>query len=130
MVSRPSLLLFGLLGACATPQGNEPADELAYRCSDLVAIGRIVTVSSTSIADPAPLPNWNGLQQLEIRIKRVVRGSEARRFVPASVISHAQIRSDRDFLVILSPDAAGRYALEAAAPWDQKPRPRAAEPCS
>ena len=130
MHSRLSLLLACFLGACATVDTGELANKLRYRCNDLVVIGRVATLSSKGIPDSDFLPNWESRYQLQVRIKRVVRGSERRSVVPAIGISHGQIRADRDFLAVLRPTDAGTYYLETAALWDVRTRPRLLEPCS
>lgn len=65
---------------------------------------------------------------LRIHIRRVVRGNEHRRVVPAVATAHAQIRNDRDFLMVLTPDQTGGYALATASLW--RNRPALSEPCS
>lgn len=122
-----------LLAGCATIGAAEPATELAYSCDDLVVIGRVRTLSSEGVPNPPNsdfLPNWNSRNQLQVRIKRILRGSEPRRVVPASHIVHGQMRDDRDFLMVLKPTAGGAYQLETAALWNERPRPRLFEPCS
>lgn len=130
MAYRFWIFLVALLGGCATVDTGEPANELAYGCKDLVVIGRIATLSGTSIPDADPLPNWRSEWQLQVKIKRVIRGSERRLVVPAVGLSHAQIRDDRDFLAVLRPIEGGAYSLETAALWYDGPRPRLIEPCS
>ncbi len=122
--------LICLLWGCATLDRSEPANELAYGCRDLVVIGRIITLDGTSIPNADPLPNWQSQWHLAVKIKRVVRGTEQRAFVPAAGTSHGQIRDDRDFLAVLHPIDDGAYNLEAAALWQVRPRPGLAEACS
>lgn len=50
--------------------------------------------------------------------------------IPATAISHAQIRDDRDFLIVLQSKEGGDSNLEATALWKVMPRPILAEPCS
>jgi hypothetical protein len=125
------ILLASLVAGCGTLDSRRPASELSYGCNELVVIGRIVTLGGTTIPDTdASLPNWRSEWQLSIEIKRVIRGAERRAIVPATGVSHAQIRNDRDFLVVLHPFEGGAYSLETAALWDIGPRPRLIEPCS
>jgi hypothetical protein len=119
-----------VIGGCSTLNA-EPPNELPYGCNELVVIGQIATLGEESISDAdASLPNWRSEWQLSIKIKRIVRGVEQRSVVPATGISHAQIRGDRDFLVVLRPVDGGTYALETATLWDVRPRSRLTEPCS
>jgi hypothetical protein len=130
MISRLSLLIACLVGACATVHADEPANELEYSCKDLVVIGRVVTLSSEGIPDSDFLPNWQSRNKLEVRIKRVVRGSERRNVVPAIGIHHGKLRDDLDFLAVLRPTETGVYRFETAAVWNERPHPRLVEPCS
>ncbi len=42
--------------------------------------------------------------RLQIHVKRVVRGTgRAGEVIPVKAISHAEIRNDRDFLIVLRP---------------------------
>ena len=125
------ILLASLVAGCGTLDSRRPANELSYGCNELVVIGRIVTLGGTTIPDTdASLPNWRSQWQLSVEIKRVIRGAERRPTVPTTGVSHAQIRNDRDFLVVLHPIEGGAYSLETAALWDIRPRPRLIEPCS
>lgn len=86
-------LMASALSSCATVNGGEAGGPVLYGCSDLVVVGRISTTSGYRIPDnDAVFPNWRSRWQLRVQIKRVIRGSETRRIVPATAISHAQIR--------------------------------------
>ena len=130
MLSRFSLLAVCVVGGCATNRAYEPAQKLDYRCGDLVVIGRVTALGASIIPDPAPIPNWQSRWQLQVQIKRVIRGSERRSVVPATGVSHARIRDDLDFLAVLHPAEGGGYFLETAAIWDMARHPKLAEPCS
>ena len=130
MFSRLPVLFVGCVVGCTAIDIEQPADNLPYRCSDLVVVGRVVTLSGESIAEPTPLPNWESKWQLLVSIKRLVRGSELRAVIPATAISHSTIRSDRDFLVVLTPAEGGGYVLTTAALWNVTPSPRLAKSCS
>src|SRR5688500_11790799 len=102
------MLLASLVAGCSSLASRGPASELSYGCNELVVIGRIVTLNGTTIRDTdASLPNWRSEWQLSIEIRRVIRGTERRSIVPATGLSHAQIRNDRDFLVVLQPMEGG-----------------------
>lgn len=132
MASVVRIFLLASLAGCVTMQDHERRDSFEYGCRDLVVIGRIMTVGSEPIEEPADpesltISNWRSKYQLQIHIKRVIRGIEPSKIVPANVVSHSQIRDDRDFLIVLSPNAAGGYSLEAANLWEFRPALR--EPC-
>ena len=121
MAMRSNFWLFLLCSStgCATPQS---VPILKFGCEDVAVVGRIKTVGESAVKDADPLPNWRSAYQLRIQIKRVIRGSEHRRIVPATVIAHAQIRDDRDFLILLKPDGAGGYSLVTASLWEYRPK--------
>jgi len=76
MLSRLPIIAMCAIAACATIETESSRSELEYRCTDLVVVGRVSTVSSEDIPDSDFLPHWQGRYHLQIRIKRVVRGSE------------------------------------------------------
>ena len=125
MRTKAPFLLLCFLSGCVTAQ---PVSPLEFSCGDVVVVGRIKTVGATPVQGSDPLPNWLSEYQLQIQIKRIIRGSEHRRVVPASVTAHAQIRGDRDFLIVLTPDGAGGYALATADLMQF--RPKLSESCS
>ena len=125
----PALLLLGILSACTAP--HTPARSsisLSYRCSDVAVVGRVTTLGSEEIKsnDFLGKARWN----LRIDVKHVVHGSERRTIIPASATSHAQMRSDLDFLIVLNSLPDGNYAVRSAAIWDETAKPKLAEPCS
>jgi hypothetical protein len=130
MRSRLAPLLAFLLIGCATTRDRDGSRALEYGCSDLVVIGRVATssIAEHPSADPNdPLPGWLSEYGLQVHIKRVIRGSEQRATVPATGVAHGQIRSDRDFLVVLSPVNGNGYTLRTAALTSY--RPKLSEPC-
>jgi hypothetical protein len=98
------------------------AEVVSHGCNDVVVIGRVKTV------DGIVLDDWLSRFSVRVTIKRVLRGRESRRVVPANRIAHGQLVDDRDFLLALSP-AGGGYTLERATLWDVRPRPVIADPC-
>ena len=121
---------FCAAAACATVDSAEPTNELPYLCNDLVIIGRVTALGEEGVPDSGLGPAWQSRWQLQVRIKQIIRGSERRRVVPASGISHARIREDVDLLAVLSPTDGGIYVLKTAALWDARSRPKLVEPCS
>ena len=102
---------------------------LPYGCDDLVVIGQVITQSGETVTPPDALlgrSRW----QMDVQIKDVLRGTEQRRTVRATAVSHAPLRTDRDFLAVLSPADGDPYALETATLWDVWPRPGLVEPCT
>ena len=130
MASRIWIFLAFVVAGCSTLDAGGPARELSYGCDDLVVIGRVATVSEASVQDSGvELANWRSEWGLQIRVKRVIQGSERRRLIPASAISHAEMRDDVDFLIVLRPNEDESYDLQTAALWQRNPRPILVEPC-
>ena len=123
------LLLVATLASCSTGGGPErTGNALPYSCDDLAVIGRVTTTQSQETSSDGLLGElrWT----LRVDIKRVVHGTERRKEIPAVAISHAQLRDDKDFLIVLTPTQGGSYSLQSAMVWSDIPRPRLAEPCS
>ena len=127
MLRKVSLSLFFLLPGCATTQAQESTHVLEYQCGDLAVIGRIITVGERIIYSSDDLPNWYSEYDLQIKIKRIIRGKSKERTISTSVISHAQIRDDKNFLVILHPNDISGYSLKNVSLWES--RPKLKEPC-
>lgn len=116
------------LSVASAAAGSEPPEVVEYGCADVVVIGRVETVNYTDISDPDDLLG-HGRFDMQIAIKRVLRGKEDRRVVPASHIAHGQLRDDRDFLMVLSPLNDGNYSLASASLWRSQPRPAVSQQC-
>ena len=91
-------------------------------CGDLAVIGRVETLGRQAETAPTPLPGWQSRYDLQIRIKKVVRGAESKKAVPATAIAHAQPRGDADFLLVLTPDNHGGYVIKTAQVNSLRPR--------
>lgn len=118
------LLILLCLSTAGVPA--RAADEVIAGCGDLAVIGRIRTTGESAIVEPKASPDewqsgWRSRYHLQIRIKQVVRGAERRRVVSATVVSHARIRDDIDFLIMLTPDGNGSYRLSSATPMESRP---------
>lgn len=98
-----------LASGCAT---GAP-DIVEYGCSDLVAIVRIETADEME-AQPLDAPPASDAYFMQLRIKRVLRGQEPRRVVPAVAGGHAQLRQDVDFWMVLRPEPNGGYSVMSA----------------
>jgi len=119
MPAKIALPLLWLTAGCAT---IEPAQVLEFECGDVAVVGQIRTLDQKALQGTGPLPDWQNAYQLEVQVKRVLRGSESRPIIPVTGTAHARIRADRDFLMVLRPDGAGGYSLSAASLWRYRPR--------
>jgi len=92
--------------------GIAAADDgpVAYRCDEVVVIGRVRTFQATDVTGPGDLLG-SSRYDMRVSIKRVLRGKEARRVVPAHGVSHGQMREDVDVWLVLTPDAQGGYVV-------------------
>jgi len=117
--ARLALLGFLLVLGCVSTEGEPP---LEYACNDLVVIGRVRTLTETALDDPSDILR-RSVWGLEIRIKRVIHGADARAVVPAVGVSHASIRGDADMMIVLSPTAyGGGYEVRTLNVMDVRPR--------
>ena len=125
-----------VLCACATDQSASQST-VEYGCDDVVLLGRVV---SSSYSDDIPADErciytsdgecieWRGRYDLEIWVKRVLKGDESRSVVPASAIAHAQIRDDVDFAFVLIPMNDG-YGIRSAYISDARSKTVLADSC-
>ena len=108
------LAAFALIATASTAATEEDDYRLPYGCGDLVVIGRVRTLGYTDLSGPDDLLG-HGRFDVEVRIKRVVRGTESRRSLRAHRIAHGQLVANRDFLIVLTPEKEGQYVLSTAA---------------
>ena len=90
--------------------GGESSPPVTYGCDDLVVVGRVVTLGETSIDTPGSRLGVSAWKQ-RLDIKRVVRGVESRKSVPATSVSHARIIDSRDFLLVLQKAGDDAYTI-------------------
>jgi hypothetical protein len=126
MIRHSLLALLALLGLGVRPgTAAEDSGRVAYRCDEVVVIGRVRTIQSTDVTGPGDLPG-SSRYDMRVSIKRVLRGKEARRLVPAHGVSHGQMREDVDFWLVLTPAPQGGYVIRtgnlAGGPFRLAPR--------
>lgn len=123
-MTRSLIFLPLLLGTCACVS----AGELAYGCGDLVVIGSVITLRHIPVSSDHPLGEnrWD----LRANVKQVLHGSAKGAIIPAIATSHGQMRSDKDFLIILTPSSGDRHTVRSASVWDRRWSPKLANPCS
>ena len=108
------LVPFALL-ALGNPTVNAAGGEstISYGCDEVVAIGRVTTAKYTDLTAKEDALG-HGRYDMKLAIKRVVRGNEKRRVVPIVGFSHAEMRNDADFWMILTPTTGGAYLIRSA----------------
>lgn len=104
-------------------------DTLEFRCTDLVIVGRFKTVSYTDQSTDDDLLG-HGRFEYRVNLRRILYGAEKRKVVAASGVSHVSFVNGRDFLLVLSPIEQGGYAVQRAALWRSRDRPRIAAECT
>src|SRR4051794_37581283 len=108
---------FTLLGVFAgVSRGALASDQRAlieYGCNDVVVIGRVRTVAFTDLASQDDVLG-HGRYDVQVSIKRLLRGKETRNVVQVSGYSHGQMRADADFWIVLSPTLKGAYEIRTA----------------
>lgn len=116
-LSLPMLALLGL-ASCNKLLGERR--QVAFGCNDIVAIGRIETLSYTPLTIENDLIGHSRFS-MQGTIKRVLRGDPPERVVQLSGVAHSAIRGDVDFLMLLTPNDDG-YTLESAWVWPIRPQ--------
>lgn len=126
--TRLAFVVFSLLAGCASVEHDAPIHVMQYGCNDLVVVGRVRTLASNLIDDPRDLIGHD-VWDIEVKIKRVIRGAEQRSVVPAVGVSHAQIRDDLDLLIVLSrSEVSSIYDIRTLNVW--KGRSQLAATCT
>lgn len=106
----------GCLAALALLLAGGPAlakEPVAFGCTEVVVTGRIRVVASSDASAPGDILGQTSYEYL-IDVKRLLRGREPRRHLPAVAISHAEMRDDADFWFVLTPGANGDYIIREA----------------
>jgi len=78
-----------------------------------VVVGRVRTVGYADLTQESDLLG-HGRYSMQLTIKKVLRGKEARRVVSAAGYSHGQMREDADFWMILGRARDGGYVIRTA----------------
>jgi len=97
----------------------EPA-ELVYGCDELVVIGRVRMTGEKLLPGGGPL--GQSRYDMDVRIKRVLRGKAPARVISAGGVSHARMREDKDLWIILRPISEGEYFIRTAGLAADRPR--------
>lgn len=107
----------------------EPASskELTYGCKDLVVIGTVQSLNYTPVATDDIL--GHGWVTANIGVRKFIKGSDPRSMLPVRYFTHAYMRANRDFILVLRPDGAGGYIVESGWLTDAPNRPRLAPRC-
>jgi hypothetical protein len=103
-----ALALFMADGSSTTVSGKE--DLVTYGCDDVVVVGRVKTIAYADLTQEDDLLG-HGRYDMRVSVKRVLRGKETRRIIPASAFAHGQMRQDVDFWLVLRPVPGGGYVI-------------------
>ncbi len=124
------LALAALLPAgVAAPAAAQQSAGIPWRCGDLVVVGRVHTRAFTPGDGPQDAKLTAKLE-MQVRIGKVLQGSERRSKVSAVGVSNVLLRDDTDFLMVLRPVAGSDYKLALVAPWSRNPSPQLAASCT
>ena len=111
-------LLALLMVGCVAVESDALVDPMEYGCDDVVVIGRVSVLAETPTDSSGDLLG-HSVWDLEIKIKRVLRGRERRMVIPAVGVSHAQIRGDLDLIIVLSkPETGNAYRIRTLNVWE------------
>lgn len=106
----------------------EPPDVVDYGCRDLVVIGRVESTDYQHIENEDDLLG-HGWATATVTVDRVLRGRGAGPILNARYLTHAYLRDDLDFLLVLKPSPAGPYEIVARRVRDGHRRWRLAPMC-
>ena len=106
----PLIVALLLFSGDVTASSLEP---IPYACDEVVVVGRVRTVAYTDPTQDDDLLG-HGSYSMQVRIKKVLRGKELRRVVPATGFSHAQMREDADFWMVLGRMNDDSYVIRTA----------------
>lgn len=101
-----------LLSSCAAMDADHDGP-IAYACNEVVVVGRVHTIGAEDASAEGDLLG-HGIYSMQITVKRVLRGEERRRVLPASGYSHSPMRQDADFWMVLVPAPDGGYMIRTA----------------
>lgn len=111
MMLRPMIAALALFLAGASPVNASDEDgPVTYGCDEVVVLGRVKTIAYTDLAQEGDLLG-HGRYDMRVSIKRVLRGKETRRVVPAKAYAHGQMRENVDFRLVLTPASDGGYVV-------------------
>jgi hypothetical protein len=108
---RPIITALALFLAPASRASASNEDgPVTYGCDEVVVVGRVKTIAYTDATGEGGLLG-RGRYDMRVDIKRVLRGRETRRVVPANAVAHGQMREDIDFWLVLTPATDGGYVI-------------------
>jgi hypothetical protein len=112
MVQLALMALVWLPAAGGKAMASDDVTPIAYGCNEVVVVGRSHTIGVEAPSSEGDFLG-HGRYAMQVTIKRVLRGKETRRVVPASGYSHGQMREDVDFWMVLVPAPSG-YVVRTA----------------
>ncbi len=104
----PALAIF--VAGAGTSYAEKSDGPITYGCEEVVVIGRVKTNDYTELTGPQDMLG-HGRYDMTVNIKRVLRGKETRRAVPAASFAHSEMREDVDFWLILTPSTHDGYVI-------------------
>jgi hypothetical protein len=104
ILSVPAMLL---TVACATGQKASLEDRtLPFGCNDTVVVGRVESGAYEPVKSENDLLG-HGWISAKIKVRKVVRGERVPLVLPVRYFAHANMRQDRDFMLVLGRSGAG-----------------------
>lgn len=107
------------------PETNAEDTVLAYGCNDLIVIGRLTNGDYQQVQVEDDLLG-HGWVSADLNVKRSIKGEPSSTSLPVRYFAHTYLRSDRDFVFVLTPYENG-YEVS-----DRRMMPtkiKIAEPC-
>lgn len=103
-----ALIALCFLSSCATvPEASTVDTTLAYGCEDLIVIGRLTNGDYYQHVQIENDMLGHGWFSAELLVKRSIKGEPTSKTLPVRYFAHTYLRSDRDFLFVLTPHENG-----------------------
>ena len=120
-----------VIAAAAAPlsaQSPEEEGPIAYRCDDVVVLGRFNNGHYQRVDIEGDILG-HGWMTARIRVRRVLFGSVHERVVPVRYFGHTFYREDRDFVLVIRPMETDRHSIRSANLIDGGERPQLQRHC-
>ena len=94
---------------------------LEYSWGDAVVVGKVESTNFESIGNANDLPG-RGIIAATIAVSRVIKGAGLPKRIPVTYVAHVYMRSDRQFMLVLSRKDDGSFRIATAQLVSVRPR--------
>jgi hypothetical protein len=122
-----SVAIMLIIGGCATaPQASVQDRTMPFGCNDSVVVGTVENGTFQPVESEADILG-HGWISATLHVRKVVRGTSLRSVLPVRYFSHAYMRHDREFMLVLKHTGTGFEITDGQL---MSERPRLASHCS